>query len=259
MIVIRNPESITQAINRFKTSYHNDYYEVRKLSETYLNGNTSDKHINALSEALFNAINNWGAGRRKAPSPKNISDFILTLKSSKLYENLKNLKSCKNEIGITNNRRYISDSLFDSIEEFDSCLLTTLRELSVSLFEDNTNVTYPMKCLLLFTGLLPAYDSQVKKGMKIAGFKGVDKTQYLLPTPKQQTSSDSKKICTIPFIIADCVKLNRSILDSAIEKSRYPELKEDYGRVFDIIFFMQDEENVIVEISHFDKAQWYNI
>jgi hypothetical protein len=43
---------------------------------------------------------------------------------------------------------------------FDSLLIGGLRMCSDTLLAGNANVTYPMKIVLLTTGLLPAFDSQ---------------------------------------------------------------------------------------------------
>jgi hypothetical protein len=146
---------------------------------------------------------------------------------------------------------------FATVEDFDQCLLAALNMLAEVIMVGNTNVTYPMKAMLLTTGLSPAYDSQVKGGLRIAGVSGIDKTRYLLP---HADCSDARKICALPFYIAHCAARSRCQLDAAIENSRYPMLKGEYGRVFDVLLFLQRRrtpQTALVRFSAEAGRRWY--
>jgi hypothetical protein len=146
---------------------------------------------------------------------------------------------------------------FVSVEDFDQCLIAALSILAEVIMIGSTNVTYPMKALLLTTGLTPAYDSQVKGGLRIAGVSGIDKTRYLLP---RADCSDARKICALPFYIAHCVARSRHQLDAAIEDSRYPMLKGEYGRLFDVLLFLQRRrtpQTALVRFFATAGRRWY--
>lgn len=145
---------------------------------------------------------------------------------------------------------------FASVADFDECLLGALEALAAGLLERNTNVTYPMKALLLLTGLMPAFDSQVRGGLAVAGVGGINRTRYPMPT---RGSADAQKICALPFYLADCADAGKGLGD-AIRASRYPTLLGDTGRLFDVVLFMQKDRDgraVAVEWQGPAMRQWY--
>jgi hypothetical protein len=116
-----------------------------------------------------------------------------------------------------------------------------------------------MKTLLLITGLMPAFDNQVRKGLENAGFKGVKKTQYLLPE-NGSSNADVKKITRLPFILGNCWREYRSVLSKGIQQSRHPNLDREPGRLFDILFFTQEnpeKKNLLFDSS--GNRLWYDI
>jgi hypothetical protein len=108
------------------------------------------------------------------------------------------------------------------------------------LFINNTSITYPMKALLLITGLMPALDSQVRGGLTLAGKAGFT-GQQLLPWNTQQAAG--RRICDLPFYLGHCWSLNREVFIEGISSSRHKDLQGAPGRVFDILLFMQNRPN----------------
>jgi len=154
-----------------------------------------------------------------------------------------------------------SGAPFKSVNEFDEILISTLNDLSNLFLIGNTNVTYPMKLLLLITGFMPALDSQVKGGLAIAGVKGINSTRFLLPN--SVTDTNAKKICCLPFYINDCVGRYADLLNDAVSSSFYKQLLGEHGRIFDVLFFMQ---NSLVESKRIISSEvtssskfWYDI
>jgi hypothetical protein len=93
-----------------------------------------------------------------------------------------------------------------------------------------------MKALLLITGLMPALDSQVRKGLRLAGKVGFMGQQLL---PQNTHQAGGRRICYLPFQLGQCWELNREILLEGVRKSRHPGLESAPGRVFDVLLFMQ--------------------
>ncbi|MNH32672.1 hypothetical protein D3C79_931320 [compost metagenome] len=108
------------------------------------------------------------------------------------------------------------------------------------LFFNNTSVTYPMKGMLLITGLMPALDSQVRGGLTRAGKSGFT-GQQLLPRSAQQAAG--RRICELPFYLGHCWSLNREVFMEGILSSHHKDLRDKPARVFDILLFMQNRPN----------------
>jgi hypothetical protein len=151
---------------------------------------------------------------------------------------------------------------FSSVQDFDDCLIRTLQSLANGVLINCTNVTYPMKTLLLLTGLMPAFDSQVKGGLTKAGFTGVKSTSFKLPV---QGSTNAKKICALPFYIADCANntANVAAINAAISASNFPNLSNNIGRIFDVLLFSQNSSstnNLLLNfIPPIGITRWYSI
>jgi hypothetical protein len=259
MSVTATANSITSAINDFSSSYHADYFNTRASAKSYLASYPPAATASRLSSDLHTTLTNWGAGRRQAPSCQAIANITSALNSSALHKNLVDLAASINHLTIDDSRRKLtSASPFATVSDFDRCLIETLNQLSAGFFIGNTNVTYPMKSLLLLTGLMPALDSQVKGGLNIAGVAGVNRTQFLIPPVG---STDAKKICVLPFLIADCASRFSSVINSGVSASHYPRLSSENGRIFDVLFFQQNSltrsTRLISFIPH--GIPWYNI
>jgi hypothetical protein len=232
-----NTAALTLSINTFRPQYHENYFGVRAKARPYLEGAFSPGSALATAAALLVVLKSWGAGRQRASSCKPFAIAAEALFDPVLRDRLRNFSRSFEYLNMAEGKRtLLYGGPFAYVEEFDECVLATLNTLADSLLVDNTNVTYPMKALLLLTGLAPAFDSQVKGGLKVAGMSGVAKTSYLL---LRADCSDARKICALPFYIAHCVARSRGQLDAAIKASRYPMLKGEYGRLFDVLLFMQ--------------------
>jgi hypothetical protein len=162
---------------------------------------------------------------------------------------------------ISGGRRSLNHgSPFASVRAFDDCLIDTINFISKAVLVGNTNVTYPMKSLLLLTGLMPAFDSQVKGGLAVAGVSGVNKTRYLLP---KKGSADAKKICALPFYISECTSRLSTVISAEISASRYSALAGEHGRIFDILLFVQNGLTPAAAIVTFTSLptnmRWYTI
>lgn len=260
--IIGNKNQIASAINSFNPSYHADYFGVRCLAKTYLTTTPSLRTANPLAVALYDVLGRWGAGRRGAPTHRPFADISTVLMDQELHDRLNkfaNVTLTTLALDNAGKRAILGDGRFASPDQFDTDLIGTLNVLANGLFSDNTNVTYPMKALLLITGFMPAFDSQVKKGLTRAGLSGVkNKTQYLLP--KDALRADGKKICSLPFYMAQCFENHIELIEQAIIESNYPTLIGEIGRVFDVLFFVQqDPKQPQILALQPSKDHWYSI
>ncbi|EMR47973.1 hypothetical protein [Pseudomonas putida] len=239
--VVGQESDISAAINDFNASYHNDFVQVRKASQNYLK-TLSPPNAEVLADALQPVLMNWGANKRKAPVLRSASQAAVKLSNPKLHAALVRLNDHTLnafEICSEGQRRFALDTLYTSLSQFDTELLEVLRTLAEAQFSNNTNVTYPMKALLLITGFMPALDSQVRKGLQRAGLQGFSSTRYLLP--RDTNKAAGQKLCLLPFSLGHCWSLNKDLLTQAIKKSDHPTLNSEPGRVFDILLFMQSD------------------
>ena len=240
--LIGSGDEVVAAIDDFRGSYHADYARARDIAKSYLSEPPSLASAAALSEVMYQVLGNWGAGSRKAPIRRSPADTGLRLLNPGLHNRLNKLAgdaSSGLRLGPQGARVLTPTSLFNDLKSFDHDLLHTLAELAEAFFENNTNVTYPTKTLLLITGLAPAWDSQVRKGLRRSGMKGVSGTQFLLPADSSRALG--QRVCRLPFSVASCWNHNQHLLQEAISQSNHPALCSEPGRVFDILFFMQQD------------------
>ncbi|MCO4887926.1 hypothetical protein MKD50_00950 [Cupriavidus sp. WGtm5] len=263
--VTSDAEAIATAIDTFNPVYHRDYFSVRAAASDYLSNNPSIASVNLLACSLIEALEGWGAGKRSAPTCRREPAVCQLLSDVSLRGKLKRLAASLDGMSLDDGERSIkTGGVFQNVEDFDICLIDTLNELADGLLVGNTNVTYPMKALLLITGLMPAFDSQVRAGLHVAGFSGFAwrgrvRTQYLMPAHNR---ADAKRVCALPFYIADCLSRSRQLLEDAIAISKFPALKDQVGRLFDILFFMQGSvvsSKPLVSFSARHKKLWYAI
>lgn len=253
---IISQQKVTQALNKFSSSYHNDYFSVRKFAKLYLEDSSpSNETAKNLSVALVKALKNWGSGKRAARPCKTEKIIADRLQDEKLFSNLKKLENSINHLSINSNGRVVSDVCdFRSAEEFDDCLSNTLQTISNDFFDQNKNVTYPMKAILLITGIMPAFDSRVRDGLKRAGVEGFTQSFHI----PGFGCANSKKICTLPFYIAECAKSFQDIINDGVKNSKYPQIQGETGRIFDVLLFMQYDANSINFVND-SNNKWYNI
>jgi hypothetical protein len=259
--VTSNPGAVTATVNAFSASYHADYFAVRCLAKTYLASPPSVATASPLACAVSHTLTRWGAGKRGAPSCQPLNAIAAALSSATLHSNLVNLEKSLSYLAITCGLRSLNHgSPFASVAAFDDCLIDTISSISAAVLIGNTNVTYPMKSLLLLSGLMPAFDSQVKGGLAVAGVSGVKKTRYLLPT---KGSVDARKICALPFYIAECISRLSALISAEISASSYPALRGEYGRIFDVLLFEQNKLIPAAAVVTFTPpplgTRWYAI
>lgn len=239
LTVVAPQAAIVAAINMFDSGYHNDYRSVSRLAMPYLAAPTKENAA-PLAAALTTVLISWGAGKRKAPNVQTLPTLEATLLNPEFHTSL---------IGFTDGalatltvvdgslRRIgnLADEAY--LLEFDKRLLSVLSNISTLLLIGNTNVTYPMKVLLLLTGFMPALDSQVRQGLSSAGFVGTKATQFLMPA--DMDSLQARKLTRLPFYLGECFATNESLLTGAASESNYPWLVDEPGRLLDILLFMQ--------------------
>ena len=165
------------------------------------------------------------------------------------------------ELTVVRQRRCLSGkpAVDKALVSFDSNLLSVLWALGDRVLVGNTNVTFPMKAVLLITGFMPALDStRVRMGLKRGAFSGMNRTQYLLPADPGH--ADGKKITRLPFLLGQCWTTCAQQLQEGLANSSFPGLIEEPGRVFDILLFMQgDEDSPILVTCDPPDRDWYEL
>jgi hypothetical protein len=257
--IIANQEQIVAAINGFPDNYHQDFFRVRALARTYLAEPQYAVTVDPLSHELRRVLANWGAGRREAPQLQPFHQFQAVLMDPDRHALLSELAvGSLTTLSLVGGKNRLVGGIGTStvLSAFDSNLLRAFNALSVGLFVKNTNVTYPMKALLLITGFMPALDSQVRKGLGKGGFVGCNKTQFLIPPDTD--CADGKKVSRLPFYLADGYMRHSALINRAVAASNYPVLATEVGRLFDVLFFMQADLQPILELQPGDR-DWYNL
>jgi hypothetical protein len=144
-----------------------------------------------------------------------------------------------------------------TLAAFDANLFALLHQLANGLFVGNTNVTYPMKAVLLITGLMPAFDSQVKRGLRRGGFSGVSSAQYFLPG--NANGAGWMKISRLPFLLGECWNAHAARIRAEVRRSRYRYLLVEPGRIFDVLLFMQANPANALVVSYRGMPRWYDL
>jgi len=253
--LIADKNLLILSINNFSKKYHIDFFTTKNLSENYL------RHINepsalALAENFGRTLCAWGAGRRKAPKIKSYLEITSALLDIIVIETIKFFSGIRiTDFKIIGGAPQFGNTAI-SIEDFRKRALNSLILFSEKFFIGNTGITYPMKSLLLLTGFMPAWDSQVRKGLSLSGFHG---TNAHLLLPDQDDSTAFQKISSLPFYLGDCYTKNKDTFDTAIRESNYPELISDPGRLFDILFFMQGSKQHRIFSCSGVSTRWYRI
>ena len=258
LIIVASHTELVAAINNFNAGYHRDYSCVRKLSASYLKTPLSSTAAQ-LAQELSNVLYRWGAGKRKAPlvQPiKVIEKALLDPDFHKLLSWFASITPAMLSLTGTGHslKRTISTS---TCAILDANLLSVLSQISAKFLIGNTNVTYPMKAMMLLTGFMPALDSQVRKGLGLASFKNTNVTQFLMPSLSK--SSEALKLTRLPFYLADCYTRHTLLINTAIAASMYPLLVTEPSRVFDILLFMQGSTGAALLKLNTSASRWYDI
>lgn len=252
---------IAKAIDNFPAAYHAGFSDVRAIGRRYVAAAApADDVVAELAQALRGVLGRWGAGKREAPELRGAEEVANVLRHGETHASLASLgRISLSALNSLHGRRYLNGKLVapEELATFESNLFGALHILGEHLFVRNTNATYPMKAVLLITGFMPAFDSQVRSGLQRGGFLGMDKTQYLLPT--DATRADGKKIARLPFLLCECWAACTWQLHKGIENSKYRELLGEPGRVFDVLLFMQANKKNPVLVTYDPPGQsWYD-
>lgn len=254
-----NAQDVVNAINGFDAGYHLGYRRAATLRQDYLGmGAPSIACATALATALDTVLRDWGAGVRKAPTPLPVSRIASALLQPSLLADLHIFVS--NGVGtlsVANGARHAVTGTA-GVPALDAALIRTLTALATGMFVNNTNVTYPMKALLLLTGYMPAFDSQVRKGLQRGGFAGMDQTRMLMPT--SVVNATHQKVTRLPYLLSDCWRGNPQIREGVL-RSNYPWMQDEPGRVFDVLLFMQADDRYPALLQWHGQSQmaWYEV
>lgn len=258
LFVVEKKQALTDAINSFDASYHADYFSVRGLAKVYLSSSApTQMDTNALACVLHVVLKRYGAEKQKAPTRRSIAEMEKALLDGEIFRLLQFFSAHSLiTIGVDAGVRTSAANILDT----DNNLVRVLRLLGERLFTNNTNVTYPMKALMLITGYMPALDSQVKSGLADTGISGINTTQFLLPDSANELRG--KKITRLPYILAACYAnpVSRAIIDNAIQASQYKSLAAEIGRVFDVLLFMQAKgQRHLLAYESQHVVRWYDL
>lgn len=239
LTVVAPHAAIVTAINTFNAGYHRDYSLVKGLSAPYMRAPTV-ANAAPLATELRAVLYRWGAGKQKAPNVQPVPTLQTVLLDPNFHALLAGFSAAPiSTMSILGGHtRVVGGASTTAIRlAFDTNLIATLSTISAGMLINNTNVTYPMKVLLLLTGFMPALDSQVRNGLFSAGLTGTNATQFLMPAGLG--SVEAKKLTRLPFILGDCFASNAAVLTHAATASHYPWLATEPGRLFDVLLFMQ--------------------
>lgn len=221
--IIASQDQIITAINEFNHKYHQGFFEAIGLARAcYLEG---QNQFEPLAHCLSNTLNDWGAGKRKAPHVVDVITLADILADA-------DFGALCHELLLGSRGVYAgqySGGQGDQTMKF-------LNFVAKHMLTGSTAVTYPMKILLLLTGFMPALDGQVKKGLTLAGAPGFATTSYQLVASSEVSM---QRIQSLPI---DLSGLWNQSLQNAVAASQFPELGDYPGRVFDVLLFMQGKE-----------------
>src|SRR5271166_3111679 len=151
--LIGSVSQVTDAINRFPATYSDDYFKVRPIGRRYaVEPQPTEAIALELANEVRRVLQRWGAGKREAPRLRNTEDILSGFLDNQFHAEIANLSLLTiADLGIDHKLRRLvhSEHRAGDIEDFDRRLLSVLRRLSDLMFCNNTNVTYPMKALLL--------------------------------------------------------------------------------------------------------------
>lgn len=233
-------DHVSRAVNSFNPNYHRHYQGFLKHRAAYLGVvEPSDTVCLQAATALIEVLKAWGAGKRKAPVPKSASCIAQMLADEAFHGRVKRLKNFRLDYCIMRPARAFSATQPGHVDvaAFDQDLAGALRRIAAKFFlEPVTSPTYPMKVLLLLTGLMPALDSQVRGGLKNAGMKGFSGLLNL------DSPQHMQKICSLPFEMGQLLNdpVQAQVISNGIAGSRRAEAVPDLGRLFDILLFEQN-------------------
>jgi hypothetical protein len=254
------PAAIACAIDAFSATYHEDYFRVRALRRRHLAAAAGSALAPNLVTELRSVLTNWGAGKRGAPELLTFVQILSAFRAPSLHGDLCVLQGAPlSALTVIGTQRCFvgKPPTPAALQAFDAGLFAALNALGQALFRENTNATYPMKAALLLTGLMPAFDAEVKNGLQRGGFSGMKKTRYLLP--RRMDGADWKKISRLPFLLGECWNTHQETIAAGIAQSTRPALINDPGRFFDVLLFMQGHRGQPILLRNTGTARWYEL
>jgi len=260
VIIVGGRGDIARLVTGFSPAYHTDFWRVRRLGRAYLAATHHGTAAANLAPALSSALGNWGAGLRQAPGLQSIAAMISSLATSSVHASLVALQnSARSGLTIAGGSRAFAGlgASPPTVTTFDRNLFSALDQLANGLFIGNTNVTYPMKAVLLITGLMPAFDSQVRRGLQRGGFGGMSSTRY--PLPSSTAGAGWMKISRLPFLFGECWRTYAPRIRTEIWRSRHRILVVEPGRLFDVLLFMQGDPRNPVVVTYHGQRRWYDL
>jgi len=262
LILRSSVPQITAAISSFDQTFHLGYFAVRQAAAAHLLGKSGGTRRSAedLAYVLRNALREWSMGQQKAPrfTASGLSGAATFLESGAVMLDLQ----CIADISLSNlsldGRKRLGPPGI-APQQVDSNYYDALLSCAKNLFNGATNVTYPMKAMLLLTGFMPALDSQVRGGLARAGFKGLAGTRHLLP--RGNTDPIAKKTSALPYWLGQCWNNHTVAFQAAAKASNYPELADEPGRLFDVLLFTQCDAATPLMLEWVDDGQgnWYEL
>lgn len=255
-----NKACITNCINNFKPDYHVFYFYCRNCVTSFLD-DPNENNARILAAALYHTLIKYGAGRRQAPEPasiEHIEGFLLE-NNETFPQLLQNLSTTFPFLRIIDGQQRILDGCpgFATVQELYQSLLELFHISRGTFVEENNSITYPTKCILLLTGLMPAYDTQVRGGL-IAIHHGFGIPQGL-PNENAPWNNVATAILDRLFQLADCLSHSPHVLE-AVQQSHFPQLAEPihHGRILDIMLFSMNNPNyhgMIIDPDHLNQNQ----
>lgn len=149
---------IITAVQRFPARYHLDFAQVRALAVQWLEQPSHDT-ATLLSDALMQALLNWGAGQQRAGRIQQRSVIMETLTSQKVRDVIVGLRDDDGHL--------IDEQVIQALDLANGGLVVGYNR------KPETTFLYSTKALMLITGIGPALDSNVREGLKnlnLAGF-----------------------------------------------------------------------------------------
>ena len=241
-------QQVIDAINNFNAGYHEDFRSTRSIAKKYLEDD-GVKHSNELAASLERSLINFGAGQRQAPKVRKVKQVAEFLGCEENHQCFAVLNKC-------------GSMLYESgcpVADFGKHLLSIINATSREILDGATNVTYPTKALMLVTGFMPALDSQVRSGLSKTGLRGFGGTTFRMP--EGNGSLEARKLIALPIILGEFYRNNSRALKEAVATSEYPYLKDEPGRLLDVMLFMQGktkgEINPMIQSDRPQVADWY--
>ena len=262
LILRGSVQQVTAAISSFDQTFHLGYFAVRQAATAHLlgkNGRTLHSAEN-LAYLLRNALREWSMGQQKAPrfTAGGVPAAAAFLKKRAVMLDLLSVADVSvGDLGLDGRKRL--GPLGITPDQVDLNYYDSLLSCAAALFAGATNVTYPMKAMLLLTGFMPAFDSQVRGGLARAGFKGLAGNRHLLP--RQVNTPIAKKTAALPYWLGQCWKSHMAAFQTAAKASDYPELADEPGRLFDVLLFAQCDTATPLLLEWVDDGQgnWYEL